>query len=131
MPTNESVVVLILMGFLAVYIGPAQAAWIQASQERVTTTARTLGNIKWLKISGLNDVAFSIIRSLRIKELKVSTRFRMLLGASLMLGKRYFLPSAYSVLKLIVYKWYAFLYGLRFSPSASMRLWLPMVELGL
>lgn len=80
-------VVLVFMGFLAVYIGKAQADWIQASQDRVTTTSKTLSSIKWLKMSGLNDVSFSIIQKLRARELKVSRRFRMLMGGSLMLCK--------------------------------------------
>ncbi|KAK2593028.1 hypothetical protein QQS21_009282 [Conoideocrella luteorostrata] len=85
MPVAVSFAVLVLMSFLAVYIGKAQAAWIQASQDRVTTTSKTLGSIKWLKMSGLNDVAFAMIRKLRAHELKVSEKFRMLTGASLML----------------------------------------------
>lgn len=71
--------------FLAKPTGTHQAAWIQASQIRVSATSKALGSIKWLKISGLSDVAFSVIRNLRVRELAVSTKFRLLLGVSLIL----------------------------------------------
>jgi ATP-binding cassette subfamily C (CFTR/MRP) protein 1 len=64
---------------VAVFMGKAQAKWIQASQERVARTAATIGSIKWIKLSGLTDSAFSVIRLLRIHELKLSRRFRVLL----------------------------------------------------
>ena len=78
---------LIGTGTLAIPTGKAHAAWVAASQERVTTTSSTIGSIKSLKVSGLNDVAFSMIRELRTSELKQSTKFRLLLGISLMLRK--------------------------------------------
>jgi ATP-binding cassette, subfamily C (CFTR/MRP), member 1 len=77
-------VVLLVTGILAIPTGKAQAAWIKASEERVTTTSKTLGSIKWIKISGLNEKAFSIIQSLRSHELEVSAKFRMLIGVSFM-----------------------------------------------
>ncbi|OHE98019.1 ABC transporter [Colletotrichum orchidophilum] len=84
MPIVLVFVVLITTAFLAVPTGKASAAWIKASQDRVSTTSKTLGNIKWLKTSGLNDVAFSVIQKLRTVELEVSRRFRILLGISMM-----------------------------------------------
>lgn len=72
--------------FVSMPIGRAQANWIQASQERVTTTSKTLNSIKRLRISGLNDLAFSIVRNLRTIELAKSTKYRYLLGISLILG---------------------------------------------
>jgi hypothetical protein len=70
---------------LALPSGPAQAAWIQATQVRVTATTKTLGNIKGLKISALTEVAFQILRNLREQELKTSMKFRLLLGGSMVL----------------------------------------------
>ncbi len=64
---------------VAVFMGKAQAKWIQASQERVAKTASTISSIRWIKLSGLTDSAFSIIRLLRIRELELSRRFRVLL----------------------------------------------------
>ncbi|KAI8175262.1 ABC transporter atnG [Colletotrichum sp. SAR 10_66] len=85
MPVALVFATIILMGFLAVPTGKASAQWIKASQDRVTTTSKTLGSIKWLKVSGLNDVAFSVIQKLRSTELVVSKRYRVLLGISMML----------------------------------------------
>ncbi|OHW98638.1 ABC multidrug transporter [Colletotrichum incanum] len=84
MPVALVFVVLIATAFFAIPTGKASAEWIKASQDRVSTTSKTLGSIKWLKISGLNDVAFSVIRRLRGTELEVSRRFRILLGISMM-----------------------------------------------
>lgn len=71
--------------FLATPTGKHQAEWIAASQRRITTTSKALGSIKWLKISGLTDVAFNVIKELRTRELVVSTKFRLFLGISLIL----------------------------------------------
>lgn len=67
-------------------IGKSQATWIRASQDRVTTTSKVLSSIKSLKISGLSDLVFSMIRDLRSKELEVSERYRKLLGFTLVLS---------------------------------------------
>lgn len=79
--------VLIITGALAIPTGKAQAAWIQASQERVTTTAKTIGNIKSLRISGLNERAFEVIRQLRNDELSISRSCRLFLATYLVLCK--------------------------------------------
>ncbi|KLU87012.1 hypothetical protein MAPG_06018, partial [Magnaporthiopsis poae ATCC 64411] len=63
----------------------AQAGWIKASQDRVSATAKTLGGVKWLRASGLNDVAFGMLARLRTLELGVSMRFRVLMGLSLVI----------------------------------------------
>ncbi|KAF4311832.1 Metal resistance protein YCF1-like protein 2 [Botryosphaeria dothidea] len=84
MPVAFSIAVMVGTIFLAIPTGTRQAAWIQASQERVAATSKTLGNMKWLKISGLNDAAFSIIRKLRTREMEISRRFRLLLGVSVL-----------------------------------------------
>ncbi|KAF6819357.1 ABC multidrug transporter [Colletotrichum sojae] len=85
MPVALAFLVLIVTGFLAVPMGKASANWIKASQDRVTATSNTLGSIKWLKVSGLNDVTFSVIRRLRSDELVASKRFRVLLSMTMML----------------------------------------------
>lgn len=70
---------------MGVPIGKSQAAWILASQVRVTATSKTLGCVKSLRISGLNNMAFDMIRKLRVFEMAASMKFRLLLGASLIL----------------------------------------------
>ncbi|GME30562.1 hypothetical protein M1837_005155 [Neofusicoccum parvum] len=72
--------------FLAKSTGSSKVAWIQASQERVAATSKTLGNIKWLRLSGLNKVAFSALEALRTHELQVSKKFRLYFGASFVLS---------------------------------------------
>jgi ATP-binding cassette, subfamily C (CFTR/MRP), member 1 len=79
------VVVLILGGCIAIPTGAAQAAWIKASENRVTATSKALGGIKSLRISGLNTRAFDVIRNLRTEELACSKKFRILIGANLIL----------------------------------------------
>lgn len=85
--------------FLAVPTGKAQAAWIQASQDRVTATSKLLGSIKSLKASGLSNIAFGMIREARTEELKVSRKCRLLLGAALILGE---LVSLQSIIVLLM-----------------------------
>jgi hypothetical protein len=70
---------------MAIPSGTAQALWIAASQSRVTATSKTLGSIKWIKVSGLNDMAFALIRRLRTAELAVSLRFRLLLAGTMVM----------------------------------------------
>ncbi|KAL8369750.1 hypothetical protein RB595_000201 [Gaeumannomyces hyphopodioides] len=84
-PVGLALLVLVAIGFLGVAIGRAQADWIGASQDRVSATARTLGGVKWLRASGLNDVAFDMLARLRTVELGVSMRFRVLMGLSLVI----------------------------------------------
>ncbi|KAG9258286.1 multidrug resistance-like protein [Emericellopsis atlantica] len=86
MSIGFSLVVMVGTGFLAVPTGTRQALWNQASQERVAATSHTLGSVKWIKISGLTNIAFSALRNLRAHELQVSERFRWLLGGSLVLS---------------------------------------------
>ncbi|EHK50430.1 multidrug resistance-like protein [Trichoderma atroviride IMI 206040] len=86
MGVGFAIVVMIGSGFLAGPIGKHQAAWIAASQRRVTATSKALGSVKWLKISGLTGVAFNGIRRLRTQELAASTKFRLFLGITIVLS---------------------------------------------
>lgn len=70
---------MILGGIVAIPTGKAQAAWIQASQKRVSVTSYILGKMKWIRLSGLNSFAFERIQDLRIGELRTSERYRSLL----------------------------------------------------
>ena len=76
------VLVIASMG-LAIAIGVSMAAWIQASQDRVTATSKVLRSMKCLKISDLTEISFDMLRNLRITELDVSSKYRHLLTASL------------------------------------------------
>ncbi|CCF34126.1 ABC transporter [Colletotrichum higginsianum] len=68
------------------YIGPRQLAWMQKIQERIGHTANVIGNMKHLKISGLEAPVEDTINSLRLEELKVGGRFRWFLVASVGIG---------------------------------------------
>lgn len=90
-------------GFLAGPIGKHQAAWIAASQRRVTATSKALGSVKWLKISGLTDVAFNGIRRLRTQELAASTKFRLFLGITIVLCMRASFSNISSEIHLLTF----------------------------
>ncbi|KZL80509.1 abc transporter [Colletotrichum incanum] len=61
------------------YIGPRQLAWMQKIQKRIGHTANVIGNMKHLKISGLEGPVEDTINSLRLEELRVGGRFRWFL----------------------------------------------------
>jgi hypothetical protein len=83
--TNSYQAVILGTGFIAVPTGARQAAWNQASQDRVSATSTVLGSVKAIRVSGLTEIVFSSIRRLRRRELQISERFRWLLGVSLVL----------------------------------------------
>ncbi|KAF3807197.1 ABC transporter FUM19 [Colletotrichum gloeosporioides] len=68
------------------YIGPRQMAWMEKIQKRISHTANVFGNMKSLKISGLEVPVEDIINSLRLDELKVGSRFRWFLVISVGIG---------------------------------------------
>lgn len=85
-PISDMLIVILACTIVvALPLGKQQAIWTAASQKRVATTSNTLGNMKGLRFSGLNDVAFNAIDKLRLHELTVSTKFRtFLLGVSVL-----------------------------------------------
>ncbi|TDZ14677.1 ABC transporter FUM19 [Colletotrichum orbiculare MAFF 240422] len=68
------------------YIGPRQMAWMERIQKRISHTANVFGNMKSLKISGLEVPVEDTINSLRLDELKVGGRFRWFLVVSVGIG---------------------------------------------
>ncbi|KAF4870090.1 ABC transporter FUM19 [Colletotrichum siamense] len=68
------------------YIGPRQMAWMERIQKRISHTANVFGNMKSLKISGLEVPFEDTINSLRLDELKVGGRFRWFLVISVGIG---------------------------------------------
>lgn len=66
-------------GIVAIPTGKAQAAWIQASQKRVSVTADLLGKMKWIRVAGLSSFAFKHIEGLRMSEIRISEKYRSLL----------------------------------------------------
>jgi hypothetical protein len=72
--------------FLAKRVTKSQTAWILAIQKRVATTAMTLGMMKSLRLSGLADPAWQIIRDLRQVEVEASKKLRKIFLGTIMLS---------------------------------------------
>ena len=68
-------------------MGPAQALWIGSLQERVKITAKIVGSIKEVKILGMSNTWLNEIQQLRIHELEMSKKFRMLIVYMNVLGQ--------------------------------------------
>lgn len=88
---------MILASVIAVPTGIQQAAWIAASQKRVSTTSYVLSRVKWIRLSGLNSFAFKNLNDLRIRELQLSKKYRVLLTWALLCCKWQFLNKPPSV----------------------------------
>lgn len=85
--THHRLAAVIASTFIAAPAGSALAAWLLALQQRIAKTAQTLGSVKWVKMSGLGNIAFTSIRDLWAHELKVSLKYRVLLGSSMMISE--------------------------------------------
>jgi hypothetical protein len=68
-------------------VGAGQSAWILAIQTRVAATAKTLGDAKGLKLTGLTDRAFATLQELRKQEISASQAFRKILISIMVFGK--------------------------------------------
>ncbi|KAM0078800.1 hypothetical protein ACKRZS_009533 [Fusarium odoratissimum] len=58
---------------------PATVKWNEAVQKRVGETSSMLNQMKGIKMMGLTDFFRKMVQGLRVKELKVSAKFRWLL----------------------------------------------------
>ncbi|OJJ47369.1 hypothetical protein ASPZODRAFT_64884 [Penicilliopsis zonata CBS 506.65] len=58
---------------------PAQKAWVERVEERVSVTSSMLKDMKSVKMLGLTEVFLGLITKLRVAELKTSSQFRKLL----------------------------------------------------
>lgn len=76
-------------GIISPAMGPARIEWSKAIQERVGATSSMLSQVKGMKMMGLSDFFHKLVQSLRIKELKLSIKFRWLLVQLNTLGKAY------------------------------------------
>ncbi|KAF4635233.1 hypothetical protein G7Y89_g2874 [Cudoniella acicularis] len=66
----------ICSAFLSKLNGPRQKAWMEKIQKRVGLTANVIGQMKYLKMSGLAAPVEKSIQNMRIDELKSASRFR-------------------------------------------------------
>jgi ATP-binding cassette, subfamily C (CFTR/MRP), member 1 len=65
----------------------AQKAWVERVETRIAITSTMLGDLKAIKMLGLEHVLLSLISGLRQIELNTSARFRRLLFAQVVIGK--------------------------------------------
>lgn len=68
--------------------GARQAIWLEAIQTRVDATAQMLGTMKGVKMTGLTDKLFTMIRRHRDQEITKSQKFRELLIVMVGICKR-------------------------------------------
>ncbi|KAJ5794580.1 ABC transporter [Penicillium paradoxum] len=76
-PVTVSLASIVVSGLLAPMIGKGQMQWNESIQTRIDVTARTLGQMKELKLLGLTDKLTSLIQKLRTAEIQISTKYRM------------------------------------------------------
>ncbi|KAF5538149.1 Canalicular multispecific organic anion transporter 2 [Fusarium phyllophilum] len=69
----------ILSGIISPAMEPATVKWNEAVQKRVGETSSMLNQMKGIKMMGLTDFFLKMVQGLRVKELKVSAKFRWLL----------------------------------------------------
>ncbi|CAI7584736.1 unnamed protein product [Penicillium manginii] len=100
-PVGFGIVASILAVILAKRVTKGQTAWILAIQQRVATTAGTLGIMKSLRLSGLAGPAWQIIRDLRKVEVEASKRLRKIFLGTIMLTTA--TPVIAPVLTFLVY----------------------------
>ncbi|PNP85151.1 hypothetical protein FNYG_01380 [Fusarium nygamai] len=74
-----TVITTILSGIISPAMEPATVKWNEAVQKRVGETSNMLNQMKGIKMMGLTDFFLKMVQGLRVKELKVSARFRWLL----------------------------------------------------
>ncbi|EAW08899.1 putative ABC transporter [Aspergillus clavatus NRRL 1] len=76
-PITVSLASVVVSGLLAPLIGTGQMQWNEAVQTRIDVTARTLGQMKELKLLGLTDKLTTLIQKLRTAEIRISTKYRI------------------------------------------------------
>ena len=64
-----------------------QKMWLEAIQARVDATAKMLGAMKGVKMTGVADKIFTDIQGMRDTEIKKSRKFREMLIAAVAIGK--------------------------------------------
>jgi ATP-binding cassette subfamily C (CFTR/MRP) protein 1 len=74
-----TIITTILSGIVSVAMEPATVRWNEMVQRRVGETSSMLDQIKGIKMMGLTDFFLQTVQSLRVRELKISAKFRWLL----------------------------------------------------
>ena len=63
-------------------LGPRQKAWMEAIETRVNVTAAAIAQMKLVKMSGMTKTVQSCVQRLRVREIEIGGRWRMLLAAA-------------------------------------------------
>ncbi|KLP10892.1 multidrug resistance protein [Fusarium fujikuroi] len=63
-------------------LGPRQKEWMEAIETRVGVTASAISQMKLVKMSGMTKPIQSYVQRLRMREIKIGGRWRMLLAAA-------------------------------------------------
>ncbi|KAJ5641399.1 hypothetical protein N7490_005399 [Penicillium lividum] len=74
------------VGPISAKTAPAQKAWVEKVQERITVTSSMLRDMKSVKMLGLTDVFLDLVTKLRVSELKKSSQYRKLVVWMLLLS---------------------------------------------
>ena len=64
--------------WIGAYTSKAQGKWVDSIQTRVAVTSSHLSSIKGIKMMGLTDLVSGILQDLRVRELNLSKRYRMI-----------------------------------------------------
>jgi ATP-binding cassette, subfamily C (CFTR/MRP), member 1 len=67
--------------------GPRQELWLKAIEKRVDATAKILGSMKTVKMTGLEQKMSTILQNFRAIEITKSEKFRQLLIVVVGFGK--------------------------------------------
>ncbi|KAJ5740717.1 hypothetical protein N7493_000589 [Penicillium malachiteum] len=68
------------------FVVARQAQWLEAIEKRISSTAGMLGSIKGVKMLGLQNSFMKIVHGLRLDELNISRKFRILLVYNMAFG---------------------------------------------
>ncbi|KAL9575830.1 hypothetical protein ACKAV7_000072 [Fusarium commune] len=72
-----------LMAFgIGKLLGPRQKEWMEAIETRVGVTAAAIAQMKLVKMSGMTKPIQSYVQRLRVREIEIGGRWRMLLAAA-------------------------------------------------
>ncbi|KUI69854.1 Multidrug resistance-associated protein 1 [Cytospora mali] len=85
-PILVIVVCVLLAAGVASFTSNRQKEWMDKIQARVGMTANVIANMKSLRISGLALPIESMVQNLRLEELRVGSRFRMVLTYSVVIA---------------------------------------------
>ena len=67
-----------IMSWVGVSAGKKQVHWMEKIQNRVGLTSKVIGSMKQLKISGMAEPVGKLIHALRVEELDIGNKFRMI-----------------------------------------------------